>query len=95
MDVDTVLRVGSYCETLLADPTFQFLCMYFEQNAVGEMLSTQDHETKKRESIYSRIKANREFLLMMKAFIEDKNKSLEPIETDQIDDPSVHNIYKD
>lgn len=95
MDADTILRVGDYCEQLLTDPTFQWLSAYFEQNAVGEMLSTKPHETKLRESIYARVTAHHEFLAMVKDFVIKKHEAIEPKETDDIDDPSVHDIYKD
>lgn len=95
MDTDTIVNVGNYCEQLLQDPTFQFLSGYFEQEAVANLLATQPHELKLRESIYARISAHREFLAKMAEFVSKKNDAVEPKDqSESIDDPTVHDIYK-
>lgn len=95
MDADTIVSVGNFCETLLLNPTFQFLSGWFEQSSVAELLATQPHETKSRESIYNKITAHREFLSLLKEMVDKKNAALAPHQTDPLDDPSVHEIYKD
>jgi hypothetical protein len=96
LDQDTLVNVGQYCERLLADPTFQFISAFFEQTAVGEMLSTQAHEQKRRESIYARVLAHGEFKSQMKEFV-DKMLELtaqKPKDQSDPDDPTVHEIYE-
>lgn len=96
MDLETIVNVGSYCETLVSDPTFQFISAYFEQNAVGELLATKPHETKTREGIYARVSAHREFLSCLMEFIQKKHQAEAPApdQTEVLDDPSVHDIYR-
>lgn len=96
MDVETLVNVGSYCETLISDPTFQFLSGSFEQSAVGELLATKPHETKLRESIYARVTAHREFISHLVEYIQKKHDAEAPApdQTEVLDDPSVHNIYE-
>lgn len=94
MNVDDILNVGSYCEQLLQNPTFQFISGYFEQGAVGELLATKPHETKTRESIYARVTAHREFLNLLVHFVQQKKEATEPQPDQSDDDPTVHEIYK-
>lgn len=96
MDADTLLNIGSYCETLLQDPMFQYICSWYETQASTEMLSTKPHEIKAREYAYAKVQAHREFLSGLMDFVKQKNQALEksqPDHLDQIDNPAVHNIF--
>jgi hypothetical protein len=94
LDLNSVLEVGHFCEQLLQNPTFQFICAYFEQNAAGEFLSTKGHELKSREAIYARVQAHREFLTMLGGFVSKKNEAVTEQPDHSDDDPTVHDIYK-
>jgi hypothetical protein len=94
LDEDFYLNVGAYCEHLLADPTFKFLSGNFEAQQVAQFLSTQPHETKLRESIYSRVQAHRDFMATIIEFAQKKVDAEKPADQTDIDDPSVHDIYK-
>jgi hypothetical protein len=77
-NLEAIVELGSYSENLLIDPNFQFISAYFEQQAVQEILSTQPQETKKREYLYAKVQAHREFLTQLAEFVKEKNKALEP-----------------
>lgn len=94
MGLDDIMRLGDFCETLLTSPDFQFICAYHEQQAVGELLGTEPHETKRREAVYARILAHREFLLQLKSLVEQRDAARDPKPVDQLEDETVHEIYK-
>lgn len=96
-DIEAILNVGSYCEQVLQNPTFQFLSARFEQQFADEWAASEPHENKKRDAAYFSIKAHREFLTYMATFVKAKNEALAkqdpPDHLDLIDDPNVHDIY--
>lgn len=96
MDEDTLVNVGAYCEQMLAHPTFQFISAFYEQSAIGEMLSTKPDEKQKREDIYARVIAHHQFIAQLNDFVSKKRELTEhTLTADQSDndDPTVHAIY--
>lgn len=93
MDTDTVITVGDYSETLLNDPSFQFIVATFEGQLVQEMLATKPHESKLREYVYAKIQAHREFISSLASFVKERDEARKPPPDQSEDDPTVHNIY--
>ena len=51
---------------------FAAVVSQYEANCMQHLLSTEAHETKKRESIYASYTGFRDFLGLMKALVEEK-----------------------
>lgn len=83
MTLDEIIGYGSFADTLLADSTFQILSASFEQALVAELLATKPLESDKREYIYGKVNAHREFLTHLAEFIKAKNEALKPIEDEE------------
>jgi hypothetical protein len=83
--LEGVLELGSYADQLLAHPQFQYLSAHFEQALVSEMLATSPQESKRREYIYSKIQAHREFLTHLVEFIKARNEALAPPPEEEAD----------
>lgn len=83
MNAEDVLELGGYADHLLADPTFQYLSAGFEQGLVAELLATKPLEADRREYIYTKIAAHREFLTHLVEYVKAKNEALKPIEDNE------------
>lgn len=94
MNDEQVLVAGAFSEQLLNEPDFQFLSAYYEQRLYEEFMASQPHETKRREATYNRLSAHRDFIAMLAHFAKQKQDAETPSELDEIDDPSVHDIYR-
>jgi hypothetical protein len=96
MTEDEMMVLGAYASDLLQHPSFLTLWSVFERTTADLLLATRPSETTVREQMYARLTGAREFL----DFLHDAVKTAQalgpkqPDELDQIDDPSVHDIYK-
>lgn len=82
MEIDPV-ELGHYADAVLADPTFQYLSASFEQSLVAELLATQPPESQRREYVYTKIQAHREFLTHLVEYVKLKNEAIKPVEVEQ------------
>lgn len=102
MNDETILQLGGFCTELLGSEMFDAIIKLYSQQCAVDMLQTQPHEQKKREGIYAAYQGFEEFLAMMRDFSKGHTELLQKLEKsvdhsqrhlDEIDDPSVHNIY--
>jgi hypothetical protein len=102
MNDDTILQLGGFCTELLGSEMFDALIKMHSQQCASDMLRTQPHEQKKRESIYAAYQGLEEFLALLQDFskahtelLKQQEKTADHSEAhiDEIDDPSVHDIY--
>jgi hypothetical protein len=93
---DTILALGGFCTELLREEAFQALVQLYSQQCAADVLNTKPHEVKAREQIYASYLGFENFLALTKKFSEAYEKlTNDPVidELDEIDDPSVHDIY--
>jgi len=86
MTEQQIVALGYYCETLMRDDAFNFLCELYRDNGFKAMMATAPHEVKKREGIYAEVWSLQNFVAMMAGFVEQKNSILEDAEPVSQDD---------
>jgi hypothetical protein len=74
---DELLEIGNFCEALRLHPQFTALLKSFELQIVHNMMSTEPHESKKREGVYASCLGVRDFQAHMNAFVQAKDKLVE------------------
>jgi hypothetical protein len=98
MNDEMISGLGSLCAELLNSEAFDALTKLYSQQCAVDILNTAPHATKEREGIYASYQGFEGFLSLMKKFAEAFNKQTtqqNDVETTQdIDDPSVHDIYR-
>jgi hypothetical protein len=98
MNDETISGLGSFCLELLNSEAFDALTKLYSQQCAVDILNTAPHATKEREGIYAAYQGFEGFLSLMKKFAEaSKQKTLQQDDaetTPDIDDPSVHDIYR-
>lgn len=98
MNDDTILALGGFCKELLSAEAFQALVQMHSQQCAADILATQPSETKHREFIYASYQGFESFLGLAKKFADAFDKLPQhqpdaPAPDQDIDDPSVHDIY--
>lgn len=96
MNDDTILALGGFCKELLGDEAFKALVSLYEQQCASDLMRTQPHESKRREQMYASYRGFEDFLGLARDFANAHEKLTNPDTVDapdQIDDPSVHDIY--
>lgn len=83
MNEQQIVALGQYCETLMRDDTFNFLCELYGQNAFKAMMATAPHEVKKREGVYAEVWGLQNFLAMMVGFVEQRKRIIAEDNSDQ------------
>lgn len=76
MNEQQIVALGHYCENLMRDDAFNFLCGLYREKAFEAMIATAPHETKKREGVYSDMWGLQNFLSMMVGFVQQKKALL-------------------
>lgn len=71
MTDDEIISLGDYCVSLREHPHFITLIHQFELQTVTHFLTTDTHESKKREGIYASLSGFRDFLGNMNAIVEE------------------------
>jgi hypothetical protein len=71
MTDDEIISLGDYSASLREHPHFITLIRQFELQTVTHFLSTDTHESKKREGIYASLSGFRDFLGNMNAIIDE------------------------
>jgi hypothetical protein len=97
MNDETISGLGGFCLELLNSEAFDALTKLYSQQCAVDILNTAPHETKAREGIYAAYQGFEGFLSLMKKFSEAAEKTLKQDDaetTPDIDDPSVHDIYR-
>jgi hypothetical protein len=100
MNDDTISALGGFCQELLSNEVFSALTATYSQQCAVDILQTAPHETKARESIYAAYQGFEGFLALMKKFADAAEKQAQQHQqavegtTQDIDDPSVHDIYR-
>lgn len=98
MEHDQIIDLGNTAEAILTNPMFNQICDQFKEAAVHNMASTKPSQSKEREEIYAALVGAREFYGFMQGLVQDRNKLLNPdkaLAVDPIDDPAVHDIYRE
>lgn len=97
MNEEEMMEVGARAEALLRDPAFTAFSAGFEHETATKMLSTKPHEKDEREQYFSLLVGHRAFISYLADAIDTARKLHEKNEpqpvADDLDDPSVHNIY--
>lgn len=83
---DETVALGTYCEALMQDASFNTLARYFELSIYQSFMSTGPLETQKREKLYAEHNGVHNFLSMMKALVMEKDKILNPALSPEDDD---------
>lgn len=79
---DQIIELGSFCKYARLHPQFNVLIKEFEKQIVQHMMSTDAHETKKREGIYAEMVGVRSFLAHMDAVTFQAEKLTTPPEAE-------------
>lgn len=97
MNDDLILQLGGFCTELLGSEDFSALTQLYSQQCASDILRTQPHETKARESIYASYQGFEGFLALAQKFSEAYSKINEQQNAAETtvdeDDPGVHDIY--
>lgn len=92
---EAIITLGECCEQVLAHPVFPQLWQVFEAKAALHMLSTKPEEAAERERVYAQLVGAREFKTFITELAQTKAELIDDNQPkDDIDDPSVHDIYK-
>jgi hypothetical protein len=98
MNDEMISELGLYCMELLSSEAFDALTKLYSQQCAVDILNTAPHETKAREGIYAAYQGFEGFLALVKKFSEaaqqPAQKIVEQTTTDIMDDPGVHDIYR-
>ncbi len=78
MTNDFVISLGEFCEELMRNEYFNVLTQQYETQCFQHMMTTKDHETKAREGIFFKWNGVKDFLQLMKACVEAKEKLIAP-----------------
>lgn len=76
MNPEQIVALGSFCEDLMRHDAFNALCDIYRHQAFQALMSTQPHETKTREAIYSQVHSLQTFLALMANFVSQKEALL-------------------
>jgi len=60
---DEIVTLGDFCVSLRENGNFQALVKQFELQTIDHFMSTEAHETKKREGIYASLAGCRDFIV--------------------------------
>jgi hypothetical protein len=102
MNDESILQLGGFCTELLGSEMFDAMTKLYSQQMAVDILQTQPHEQKRREGIYASYQGFEEFLALLRDFSKAHTELLQKLEKpvdhsqrhlDEIDDPSVHDIY--
>lgn len=80
MTEDEVIALGQYCESLLQQEHFTTLVKQFETQTIEHLLTTRSEEKERREDIYQSMSGVRDFLSLMKFFVQKKDDLIEEAE---------------
>ena len=94
MTEEEIVYLGSWAHTLLTSPEFNRLLNEFDRSTVEMMLTTKPQDKEERERIFGVVHGMREFIAFMQNFVVEKDRIQNPIVVDPLDDPAVHDIYR-
>lgn len=96
MNDHDIRKLGELSQALLVSPEFKMLTDLFEQQVAVDVLSTKPNEPEKREQLYATLQGMRAFSVHMAGFAEafERINTIKVAEdTQDHDDPGVHDIY--
>lgn len=96
MTNEEIMELGSFAGHVLLSPYFETLTQAFETDCLNRFLQSKAADTVEREHVYNQLTGVREFLGFLTDFAAQGKKLAEKYETvkeEDIDDPSVHDIY--
>lgn len=79
MTDDERIELGHYCEDLLQQEAFQFVLQQFEQQCFQHFVTSKPPNKMERESIYAQYQGANALLDHIRAFVSDKNETLQRI----------------
>lgn len=98
MNEEIISALGGFCTELLNSEDFDALCKYFAQQSAVDILNTDPKNSREREAIYASYQGFESFLALTKKFSDAYNhkQPKQNVEetTQDFDDPSVHDIYR-
>jgi hypothetical protein len=77
MTEDELIALGEYCEQLLSQDYFATLVQQFDAQCYTQMMESEPHEKMKRESVYCEYRGCKAFLDHLRAFVDQKNQTLQ------------------
>lgn len=90
MTENELITLGEYCERLLGEDNFNVLVKQYETQTIEHLLSTKPDEKERRENLYASMSGVRDFLGLMKFFVQEKDLLIEPNEAPS-DEPDALN----
>jgi|SRR5882672_12787182 len=96
MTEDEIIELGAFATNLLFNPYVERLIKLWETDCISRTLATTPDQMLLREHVYAQMTGTREFLGFLGDFAA-KSKELQDKyapKPDDIDDPSVHDIYR-
>jgi hypothetical protein len=81
MDQDTIVDLGSLCESFLGHPSFQDLCDQFDRTTVQTILTTTPSAAKEREDAYFTFQGAQQFIGFMQQLVQAKHDLQAPDDT--------------
>ncbi len=72
------MTLGTFCEALASDETFNTLVRHFEISSYQTFMSTAAGDKTGREQLYAELQGLRGFLGLMQALVERKTELLNP-----------------
>lgn len=80
MTEDEIVELGDYCQQVMSDYRWKSILEQFETQIVHHMLTTEPHETKKREGIYAASRGVQDLLGHMATLVQQALTIKEPQE---------------
>jgi hypothetical protein len=96
MTEDEIMELGGYSASIMSSPQFATIISQYETSLANGFLSSKPADQAERERIYARYSALHEFLGFMADIVKRSAEIQEEFapQQDDIDDPSVHDIYR-
>lgn len=93
-----MMAVGEIANSLSRSPQFKIIQDLFEQQVAHDVLTTKPEQGQDRERLYSQLQGARAFAHHIASLAEQYRTMTELqviTQDDEIDDPSVHDIYRE
>jgi hypothetical protein len=85
MNEDEIITLGQYAEDLLHNECFNVLAAQYTTNITQNLLSTAPAAKQEREDLYNYYLGYTNFLVHLKAVVDEKNRLLNPAPSEETD----------
>lgn len=93
MQEDDIVPLGVFCESVLGESAFTTIVQQYEMQCYINWKNTAPQNVKEREHAFAKLSGLQDFLLHMRAFVEQKNAILKENEPSSDDEDAFRIDY--